>query len=74
MRDFAASGALVPDPIPAENTVTRAYSPGSGPTNCAPATGTISEAWATPSSAPPFATMSAAWAPGSEHVGSRDNS
>jgi hypothetical protein len=68
MSDFAASGALVLAPIPAVKTVILANSPGSGPTNCAPATGTISEACATPISASPLATTSAAWAPGTRMV------
>src|SRR6266566_4342830 len=68
MSDFATSGALEPAPIPAEKIVTLVSSPGSGPTNCAPATGTISEVCATPISASPLATTSAAWAPGTKIV------
>jgi hypothetical protein len=47
-------------PIAAAKTVVLVRSPGNGPTNCAPATGTISEPCAIPSSASPLATTSAA--------------
>jgi hypothetical protein len=50
MSSLAGSGDLLPAPIPAVNTVMLANSLGSGPTSCAPATGTISEACMTPSS------------------------
>src|ERR1700719_4801884 len=45
MSVLAASGDLLGASIPAVKTVVLASSPGSGPTSCAPATGTISEAW-----------------------------
>src|SRR6202521_2591811 len=63
MSSLAGSGDLLAAPIPAVKTVILAYSPGRGPTSCAPVTGTISEPCATPSSASPLATTSAAWAP-----------
>jgi hypothetical protein len=68
MNALAPSVDLLSAPIPAVKTVVLASSPGSGPTNCAPATGTISEACATPSSASPLATTFAAWAPGTNIV------
>jgi hypothetical protein len=52
MSEFAASGDLLAPPIAAAKTLVLARSPGNGPTNCAPATGTISEPCAIPSSAP----------------------
>jgi hypothetical protein len=43
-----------------DDRVVLARSPGNGPSNCAPATGTISEPCAIPSSASPLATTSGA--------------
>src|SRR4051812_12995771 len=51
ISDFAASACLLPKPIAAVKLVMLLNSPGNGPTSCAPATDTISEAWATPISA-----------------------
>src|SRR5262249_25630555 len=48
MSDFASSTTLLEGPIPAVKTVVLANSPGSGPSNSAPSTGTISEACPTP--------------------------
>src|ERR1700730_8603780 len=60
MSEFAASGDLLAAPIAAAKTVVVARSPGNGPSNCAPATGTISEPCAIPSSASPLATTAGA--------------
>jgi hypothetical protein len=44
MSALAAAGSLLAGPMPAAKTVTLFKSPGSGPTNRAPAMGTISDA------------------------------
>src|SRR5258707_2208335 len=68
MKAFDAFADAESAPIPPLKCVMLPSSPGSGPTSCAPAFGTISDACAMPSSTSPFATRSGDCARSEEHT------
>src|SRR3954449_2318509 len=68
IKAFEAFADADSAPIPPLKCVMLPSSPGSGPTSCVPAFGTISDACAMPSSTSPFATKSGDCAPGTSVV------